>query len=157
MCVRASVVSNKPRCVHGSCYCLDAKLPEKQVVVVEFMSVQNTKAARLNMESKLTSRLCPCFLSDDFQSCHPYECHFEIDRASDHRMSGLPIRAKYKHFKTICEETCENSPTVSSSSSISDGHPSKDLTLCTVAPSNLVVFQLLQKKYVLQTSLKIVQ
>ena len=30
--------------------------------------------------------------------------HFAIDRASlftDHRISGLPIRAKYKHFKTI--------------------------------------------------------
>ena len=24
-----------------------------------------------------------------------------------HRMSGLPIRAKYKHFKTICERSSE--------------------------------------------------
>ena len=30
--------------------------------------------------------------------------HFMIDRASlftDHRISGLPIRSKYKHFRTI--------------------------------------------------------
>ena len=32
------------------------------------------------------------------------------------RMSGLPIRAKYKHFKIICEHTCDSSPTDSSSS-----------------------------------------
>ena len=42
-----------------------------------------------------------------------------IDRASlftDQKMSGQPIRAKYKHFKTICEHTFDNSPTYSSSS-----------------------------------------
>ena len=32
------------------------------------------------------------------------------------RMSGLPIRARYKHFKTICEHACDSSPTDSSSS-----------------------------------------
>ena len=40
--------------------------------------------------------------------------HFVMDRASlftDHRMSGLPIRAKYKHFRTIWEHTCHKSPT----------------------------------------------
>ena len=44
---------------------------------------------------------------------------FVTDRASlftDHKMSGLPIWAKYKHFKTICEQTSHNSPTDSSSS-----------------------------------------
>ena len=38
--------------------------------------------------------------------------HLVIDRASlftDHRISGLPIRAKYKHFRTIWEHTCDNS------------------------------------------------
>ena len=35
---------------------------------------------------------------------------------TDHRMSGLPIRAKYKHIKTTCEHTFDNSPTVSNSS-----------------------------------------
>ena len=34
----------------------------------------------------------------------------------DHRMSGLPIRAKYKHFNSIWDQTCDNSPTDSSSS-----------------------------------------
>ena len=41
------------------------------------------------------------------------------ERASlftDQRMSGLPIHAKHKHFKTICEHTLDNSPTDSSSS-----------------------------------------
>ena len=47
--------------------------------------------------------------------------HFVIDRASlfaEHRISGLPIRPKYKHFRTIWEHTCDNSPTdwISSSS-----------------------------------------
>ena len=52
---------------------------------------------------------------------------------TDHKMSGRPIRAKYKHFKTICEQTSDNSPTDSSSSCFDD-HPSEDLKLCTVAP-----------------------
>ena len=37
-----------------------------------------------------------------------------MNRASlftDHGISGLPIRAKYKHFRTILEHTCDNSPT----------------------------------------------
>ena len=45
--------------------------------------------------------------------------HVVTDLASlltDHRMSGRPIRAKYMHFKTICEQTCDSSPTDSSSS-----------------------------------------
>ena len=40
--------------------------------------------------------------------------HFVIDCANlftDHRISGLPIRAKYIHFRTIREHTCGNSPT----------------------------------------------
>ena len=40
--------------------------------------------------------------------------HFVMDRASlftDHRISGRPIRAKYKHFRTILEHPCDNSPT----------------------------------------------
>ena len=35
---------------------------------------------------------------------------------TDQRMSNLPIRAKYKHVKTICEHTFDNSPTDPSSS-----------------------------------------
>ena len=48
--------------------------------------------------------------------------HFRTALASlftDHKMSGLPIRAKYKHFSTICEQTWDNSPTDSSSSCLS--------------------------------------
>ena len=40
--------------------------------------------------------------------------HFVIDRASlftDHRISGLPIRAKLLHFRKVWEHTCDNSPT----------------------------------------------
>ena len=47
--------------------------------------------------------------------------HFLIDLANlfpDHRMSGFPIRAKYKHFRTIWEHTCDNSPTDYVSSSL---------------------------------------
>ena len=45
--------------------------------------------------------------------------HFVMDRASsvtDHRISGRPIRAKFKDFKTLWEQTCDNTPTDSSSS-----------------------------------------
>ena len=35
---------------------------------------------------------------------------------TDQRMSGLPIRAKYKHVKTMCEHTFDVSPTISNSS-----------------------------------------
>ena len=38
--------------------------------------------------------------------------HFVIDLASlftDHRISDLPIRSKYKHFRKIWEHTCDNS------------------------------------------------
>ena len=42
--------------------------------------------------------------------------HFVIDRASlftDHRISGLPIRAKYEHFRTFWEHTCDSSDFIS--------------------------------------------
>ena len=48
--------------------------------------------------------------------------HFVIARASlftDHKISSLPIRARYKRFRTICEQTVDNSPTDSFSSSLS--------------------------------------
>ena len=48
-------------------------------------------------------------------------CHRLWYRASlftDHRTSGLPIRAKYKHFRTIWEHTFDNSPTDFISSSL---------------------------------------
>ena len=47
--------------------------------------------------------------------------HFMMDRASlfaVHRISGRPIRVKYKHFRTIWEHTCDNSPTDFISSSL---------------------------------------
>ena len=36
--------------------------------------------------------------------------------STDHKMLSRPIRAKYKHFKTICEQSSDNSPTDSNSS-----------------------------------------
>ena len=47
--------------------------------------------------------------------------HFVTARTSlftDQSMSGLPIRARYIHLKTICEQTVDNSPTDSFSSSL---------------------------------------
>ena len=47
--------------------------------------------------------------------------HFVIDRArlfTDHRISGLPIRAKFQHFRTIWEDIFDNSPTDFNSSSL---------------------------------------
>ena len=46
---------------------------------------------------------------------------FVAERASlftDNEMSGQPIRAKYMHVDTICEQTSDNSPNDSSSSSL---------------------------------------
>ena len=46
--------------------------------------------------------------------------HFVIDRASlfaDHRISGRSIRAKYRHVRTICEQTVDKSLTNFNSSS----------------------------------------
>ena len=40
--------------------------------------------------------------------------HLVIARASlftDHKISGLPVRAKYRHFRTISGQTFDNSPT----------------------------------------------
>ena len=37
---------------------------------------------------------------------------------TDNKISSLPIRAKYRHFRTICEQTVDNSPTDSFSSSL---------------------------------------
>ena len=36
---------------------------------------------------------------------------------TEHKISGLPMRTKYKHFGTICEQTFDNSPTDPISSS----------------------------------------
>ena len=47
--------------------------------------------------------------------------HFVMDRSSlftDHRMSGRPILAKYKHFRTIWEHVLDNSQTDFVSSSL---------------------------------------
>ena len=55
-----------------------------------------------------------CRRSNDIIVCHMLLSIFVIDRANvftDHGISGLPIRAKYKHFRTIWEHTFENSPT----------------------------------------------
>ena len=88
-------------------------------------------------------------------------------------MSGLPIRAKYNQFRTICEHTFDNSPTDSSSSflkwwSSKQGletvrnisqrtfehvlpcRKTKQPSLREVFPT-LVIFQLLQQKIVIRT------
>ena len=47
--------------------------------------------------------------------------HFVTARASlftDHKISGLPIRAKSRHFRAIREQTVENSPIDPISSSL---------------------------------------
>ena len=52
-------------------------------------------------------------------------CPFVTARASlftDHKMSGLPIRARYRQFRTICEQIVDNSPTDFFFFEI-DGHP----------------------------------
>ena len=46
--------------------------------------------------------------------CHRLWSYFVMDRASlftDQRISGLQIRAKHKHLRTIWKQTFDNSPT----------------------------------------------
>ena len=79
-----------------------------------------------------------CTKSNASSVCHKVFVHFVTARASlftDHEISGLPIRAKYKHFRTICDQTVDNSPTDSCSSSFSDGHPCMALQLCIIVES----------------------
>ena len=62
-----------------------------------------------------------CRKSNELSVCHRLLSIFVIARASlstDQRMSGLPIRAQHRHFKTICEHTLDSAPTVPSSSSL---------------------------------------
>ena len=59
----------------------------------------------------------------DSHSCDEYRISSELSQArvhlvtpraslfTDQRMSGLPIRAKYKHFKTMREQTSDMCPT----------------------------------------------
>ena len=64
-----------------------------------------------------------CFPHDKIVDSHSCDEKQDIKRAkrltqalTSQRMSSPPIRAKYKHFETICEHTFDNSPTVSKSS-----------------------------------------
>ena len=60
---------------------------------------------RLGDPISLAIHMCDeCMNSIDSGVCHRLWSIFLIDRASlftDHRISGRPIRAKYKHFRTI--------------------------------------------------------
>ena len=61
-----------------------------------------------------------CERSNAPSVCHMLFVHFITARASlftDRKISGLPIRAKYRHVRTIWEQTVDNSPTDSFSSS----------------------------------------
>ena len=71
-----------------------------------------------------TNTVCMDMCDECMKSINRFRCllhalvHFVIDRASlftDHRISGLPIRAKYKHCRTFWEHSCDNSPTNSNS------------------------------------------
>ena len=60
---------------------------------------------------------------------------FLIDRASlftDHKISGRPIRAEYKHFRTNWEHIFDNSPTDSFLLLWSGGHRCREQILCRV-------------------------
>ena len=67
---------------------------------------------------------------------------------TDHKISNLPIRTKYIHFRTVFEHTVDNSPTDSCSSSSLNWWSSMAL---------VVIFPWLQKKYCIRTYLWSVQ
>ena len=104
-----------------------------------------------NLEINTIDNAEPCFPHDNIVGDHlcvecrkskePSVCHKLVSilmaaRASlitDQKMSGLPIRAKYKHFKTICEHTLIILQLIQAPAPWLDDHPSKDLKLCTSA------------------------
>ena len=62
-----------------------------------------------------------CKISNELIVCHKLWSILVIDRANlftNQRISSLPIRAKYKHFRTIWEHNFDNSPTDLNSSSL---------------------------------------
>ena len=90
-----------------------------RVLLMFIMSLQSLLQNE-NLENKPNRHCCAVFPHNKIAQIHMYdECkrsndsvvchrlclvHFVIDRASlftDRRISGLPIWAKYKHFRTI--------------------------------------------------------
>ena len=67
-------------------------------------------------------RLCDeCRRSNDSIACHKLWtilCLIVQVLFTDHRISGLPIRAKYKHFRTNWDDAFDNFPTDFNSSSL---------------------------------------
>ena len=65
-------------------------------------------------DNTVGSHLCDECVGVDLAERQSQACvHLVTDLASsftNHRMSGLPIRARYKHFKKFCERTFDNSP-----------------------------------------------
>ena len=101
----------------------------------------------------------------------------QVNLSTDHKMSGRPTLAKYKHFNTICEHTSDNSTTDSNSSCLnwwtskhgletlcncltflfanSQYVPRTSWRGCTISWDHApiqVIFHLLLQKYVIQTS-----
>ena len=73
----------------------------------------------LSLETNPVCHAVPFQTGQYSRKSHNAWVHFVTDLASlltDHKMSGRPIRAKYKHLKTICEQISDNSPPDSSSS-----------------------------------------
>ena len=69
----------------------------------------------------LKSLVCECKKSNVLNACRTLSFHFVMERTSlltDHKISSLPIRTKYKHFRTNRAHTFDISPTdpISSSS-----------------------------------------
>ena len=109
------------------------------------LSLQDPQQNR-NLGTIPICNIALCFPHDNnaqIHLCHEYkksnessEVHFVTARASlftDHRMSGQPIRAKYRRFKTIRELTLDKSPTVSHPSYLNFWSSRHGAETCTVA------------------------
>ena len=62
-----------------------------------------------------------CRLSNELSVCQRFLFILRLllqNLFISHRISGSPVRAKYKHLRTICDQTFVNSPTDPSSSSL---------------------------------------
>ena len=103
------------------------------------MSILSLRGHRQNQnpETILICIVVQCFQHDIIARIHSHDERYEIRRAKrlshalvrfvteranlfiSNKISSLTIRAKYRHFRTICEQTVDNSPAVSFSSSLS--------------------------------------
>ena len=114
---------------------------------------QSAMVCRFSHMTILTKVICVWWMCEinRFRRLSHAWVHFVIDRASfftDHRMSSLPIRAMYKHSKTIWSIILTSLLQIPILPLWTDGRPNKDEKLCKVAPQcHLQIHSIVQSTF----------